>query len=373
MHATLRSHLNRRLILLLILTALPQTVRAAEDPSNDRPRQTSVSEQSIVLLEPKVSGLINPADRTELEQAATSALQLPRLRVISSAERDGVAAAFKIERCYRNECLEQMGRLLGAQLALAYKIDSDALPSDAGKGAASWRIAVALYDLDVGGVGASLESTCERCSVTMVSEALATLIRRAVQEDTSKPRQLLEIMTEPRNSSVVLDGVEVGVTPYRHIAFAGKHDLTIRHTGHRSLNQEILILENRTTMLNLQLEVGQDQIRYFKEYGPRPKWRLAVGGALVGLGLVGIGVGALGLGINGQCVDPPVPPMMFCSDVYRGTPGGLGFVISGAIVAIGGAVTMALPGPRNPLPREMGPEAFESKDKLVAAQSEIGR
>lgn len=83
-----------------------------------------------------------------------------------------------------------------------------------------------------------------------------------------------------------------------------------------------------------------------EELAPRPLWRLALGGTFLGVGLTGIAIGAYGLGVNGKCVDDPIAPKMVCSEVRQGLPTGLGFLISGSLVAVAGAITIALPGPK---------------------------
>lgn len=353
------------------------------------PAAAESSPKTAVVLDPKVEGPIIPQDLAEIEKSVQAALQEQQFQVTSKGERDGIMSSTgNLKGCYRNDCLEQLGRLLGAHIVLAYKIKVQIVevpvaqqvqqqpePKSKGKKGAApeptpeplntsplvWHINASLYNIEVGAIGARVDVKCEHCSGPKVGQETADLIKRALFEDASKARGALEIISDPANSSVLVDGVELGVTPYKRQTFVGKHEITVRHTGYKSTNQEIIINETKKTSLNFQLEPGKDPVQYIKEYGPRPKWRLALGGAMIGLGVVGIAVGAYGLAVNGKCVDDPVPPALACMQVRNGIPGGLGFLIGGGVVAAAGAVMLVLPGPKNPLAADQGPDTFGDK------------
>ena len=87
-------------------------------------------------------------------------------------------------------------------------------------------------------------------------------------------------------------------------------------------------------------------IREREERGPRPLWRILTGSGLMALGVAGIGIGATGLAWNGQCTEA-TDPMRACREVYSTLPTGIGFTVSGSLLAIGGAILVALPGPRS--------------------------
>lgn len=347
-----------------------------------------VSQKTAVVLEPKIDGPIIPQDLTVIEKAVQTALKEQQFLVASKSERDSMASAENIKSCYRNDCLERLGRLLGAHSVLAYKIkvaivevptpspppeprrkgrgNFDAAsgePSPIGSTPLHWEVSAALYNIEVGAIGARVEMKCEHCSGPQVAQNTAELVKRAVLEDASKQRELLEIVSEPSNSSVLVDGVELGVTPYRRSTFVGEHKITVRHTGYKSRNQDIVISENRKTLLNFQLEPGADPVRYITEYQPRPTWRLALGGAMIGVGLAGIGYGAYALAVDGQCSSPIEPPNKVCKWIYDGKAHGYGFVTAGIVMAAAGAVVMILPGKRNPLTPDLGADTFGDKDK----------
>ncbi len=353
------------------------------------------SHKVAVVLEPKVTGPIIPQDRDVIDKAVSTALVEQQFQLAGKDERDSIVTAGNMKNCYRNDCLEQLGRLLGVSIVVAYRIHVEIaeLPPSAAAAAESrrgrrsaenaasatesasplrWQVTAALYNIEVGAIGARLEIKCEHCSGPQVAQNVADMIKRAVLEDASKPREVLEISSEPSNSSVLVDGVELGVTPYKRLTFVGKHEITIRHTGYKSVNQQIDVVESHKTILSYPLELGRDTPRYIHEYQPRPKWRLGVGGGLIGLGLAGIGVGAYGLAINGKCVDEP-PIGMACDTVRRGLPAGLGFMIGGAVAAVAGAVMIIIPGKRNPLLPENEADTFTDKanEKIAPPQAAL--
>ncbi len=362
------------------------------------PAAAESSPKTAVVLDPKVEGPIIPQDLAEIEKSVQAALQEQQFQVTSKGERDGIMSSTgNLKGCYRNDCLEQLGRLLGAHIVLAYKIKVQIVevpvaqqaqqqpePKSKGKKGAApeptpeplntsplvWHINASLYNIEVGAIGARVDVKCEHCSGPKVGQETADLIKRALFEDASKARGGLEIISDPANSSVLVDGVELGVTPYKRQTFVGKHEITVRHTGYKSTNQEIIINDTKKTSLNFQLEPGKDPVQYIKEYGPRPKWRLALGGAMIGVGVVGVAVGAFGLARNGKCIDEPVAPVTQCMQVYNTLPAGLGYMVGGAVVGVVGGVLLALPGPRNPLTGDQGPDTFGDKAEKTDKSAE---
>ena len=92
--------------------------------------------------------------------------------------------------------------------------------------------------------------------------------------------------------------------------------------------------------------------------GGRPRWRLALGGAGLGVGLALIAGGAAALAGDGQCISPaadgrcPVEPGADGQPIMRVTDGrgiGGGLLAAGAVLAVTGTVLLALPGKRSPV------------------------
>lgn len=75
----------------------------------------------------------------------------------------------------------------------------------------------------------------------------------------------------------------------------------------------------------------------------RPLWRAIAGGAVgvAGLGLAGFGISAIS--VDGSCIQPPGQT---CVLDYATHDVGLGLIVGGLVVSVGGAVLVAIPGPR---------------------------
>lgn len=322
---------------------------------------TAAERRTACVLEAKTNGSVTPEELTAFEQAVNNGLKEQQFDLVSKGERDTIIQGESAQGCYKEECQERIGRLLGAQAVVVYSIKVWRSPSGS-----AWTLGATYYNIEVGAMGAKTTSECPSCTAAQAAQGLSDLVKKAVFEDAAKPRGQIDITSDPTNASVFIDGVELGVTPYKRTIFAGKHELTVRRTGFRSKNQTINVGEGAKATQMIKLEPGKDpvEVKYVKEFQPRPKWRIGLGAGLIGLGLVGIGIGAYGLAIDGSCAGQLPMGQLVCSKVYNGVPAGATFLGLGIAAAAAGAVLIALPGPRN----EAAATAAETnKDKPVEA------
>ncbi|MBL9008734.1 MAG: PEGA domain-containing protein [Myxococcales bacterium] len=312
-----------------------------------RPGPAVAAERKMAcVLDAKTNGSVTPEELLVLENAVNNALKEQQFDLASKGERDTIIQGEGIQGCFKEECQERIGRLLGAHAVMVYSLKVWRSTSGA-----AWTLGATYYNVEVGAIGAKATSECPSCTVAQAATALSDLVKKAIFDDAAKPRGQVVITSDPTNASVFIDGVELGVTPYKRTVFAGKHELTLRRTGHRSKNQSLNVTEGQLTNLSIKLDVGQDpvQVKYVAEHRPRPKWRIALGGALIGVGALGMLYGITGLALNGQCVDS-VPMGTACLQKYTSLPMGAALTGVGVAAAAVGAVLIALPGPRNTLP-----------------------
>jgi hypothetical protein len=89
----------------------------------------------------------------------------------------------------------------------------------------------------------------------------------------------------------------------------------------------------------------------------RPAWRIAVGVSAIGVGALLLGLGGGALSADGKCrtVDETSPDRcqsmvnsqgVLTTMLIDGKSTGIGLLIGGGIIAVGGALLIALPGPR---------------------------
>ncbi|MFO0579218.1 MAG: hypothetical protein U1A78_34895 [Polyangia bacterium] len=83
----------------------------------------------------------------------------------------------------------------------------------------------------------------------------------------------------------------------------------------------------------------------------RPLWRLVTGGIALGGGILMGAFGISALSHNGRCADQPAPTdENLCMERFGTLGVGSGFVGTGAALAVGGTILLALPGSRSVQP-----------------------
>ena len=81
------------------------------------------------------------------------------------------------------------------------------------------------------------------------------------------------IYTQPPGASVFVDGSELGITPYKRPAFAGKHKLVLGHIGYRSEQRETEVIEAKPTHVEVTLVLGSEPTAVAVEKTPvYKKW-----------------------------------------------------------------------------------------------------
>lgn len=222
---------------------------------------------------------------------------------------------------------------------------------------AAWKIGVQVLDPSVGDVAARSETSCEDCTIEQAFSGAATTIGSALQQSTTRVRGQVEVTSSPVGADVVIAGEKVGVTPYKGSRFVGEHPLEVRLLGQPTYTGTLSVKAGQVAQVEAQLgrsdEVAEPEPIappptppptpvYRTERGPRPKWRLALGGSLIGAGAVLVGFGLSALSVDGKSTCPG----QNCQLIYETT--GVGTLLTGVGIAsiAGGIVTVALPGPK---------------------------
>jgi hypothetical protein len=264
----------------------------------------------------------------------------------------------------------------GCQHRLAEKFGSDYLltvqvtrsPADPkGLGAQ-----LELYDILVGASAATGSATCSGCTPEAAAAKLGDAVSSLLSTASARGRGEVAITSVPPDAEVLLDGQPAGRTPLKKTLFAGSYELTVRKDSLRPQTQQLTIGPGDPVQLAVTLVpegAAPTPPTTPPPPGPlrRPRWRLAVGGAALGLGAVLTGFGISALKVDGTCVygsdGSGLPPEMGgCMDMgmdmdhpyYMTATPGLGLTISGLVLVAGGVVLLALPpsigGERVPAP-----------------------
>jgi hypothetical protein len=240
---------------------------------------------NVLLLEPSADGPLGAAELGQLRTSARAALRAVELQEVPSNEVDNmIAGEPQLKGCYTEQCLERLGRLLDAQIIVRYRGKPLA---GSGAAAGGWHLNIQLLDVEIGAFGVTTTEDCAGCTIKQASDKLSEMIKRAVLENASRPRGILQVESNPPSAAVFVDGTELGITPYQRAAFVGKHAVVVRHIGYRSEQVAAEVADGQTRRLAVQLVPGNDAVRVVvveREKSPvYKKWWfwVAIGGAAV--------------------------------------------------------------------------------------------
>lgn len=268
------------------------------------PRRAQAAPQIVVLL-PSLSGL-SAELQARLDKAANAGLQAMNLQAIGSSERDTILQSeTSLAGCESADCLERLGRLLGANAVVRYKVSVEG-----GTGSRrTYQLQLAFHNVEIGAEGARISQSCSGCTQSDVAKMLQELVGKAAVEDAGRPRGRLQVDTTPPNAVLFVDGNELGPTPYKGPAFSGPHNLMVRATGYLSQQAKVDVYEGKTARLALQLVAGSDQPVAAKTEKPiYKKWWFwaAIGGAAVAAAAITAGVV---VGTSQNTPSGPIEPM----------------------------------------------------------------
>ena len=280
-----------------------------------------------------------------------------KLSVVSKGV--ALAQAPRVSDCLEQlQCLEQLATMNEAGYSLTTTVEATGDPVRG-----DWTLKLSLIDTPTGDYAAVAEKRCDRCTTDQASTALGDATTALLQAGAARPKGTLEVLTDPPGADVLLTDRRLGQTPYVRTAFVGAYDVTLKLSGYALVRQHLEVEDGKkaSARLTLTLEgsapVPPPPVAVVKppptlppppppipERGPRPIWRIATGASLIGVGALLGAYGVSGLAVDGSVVDVNGSPMR----LYSQAPGGA-FLGVGLAVAIGGAVLLAVPGPRRPV------------------------
>lgn len=248
---------------------------------------------NATIMNSTAAGTLSPAERTSLRGVIDKTLQGMQLTVLPESDIEVVVSGEpQLKDCYSDLCLERVGRLLDSQIIVNFHVKPLAAPP-AGKG--GLQLSVEVFDSEVGATGTRLTQECSGCSGAQAAGPLGDLVKRAVQDNTARPRGVLEVESQPAGASVFVDGTELGITPYKRAAFAGKHKVVLSHIGYRSHQVEVPVDAGAPQRVEVKLAAGTEPVSPASEREKTPvykKWWfwVALGGAAVAVSAITAGV-----------------------------------------------------------------------------------
>jgi hypothetical protein len=301
----------------------------------------------VVVLD-DYSGLFAQTERERLGQAVEDAVQAERLSPLSrelSLETAGEPEP--------GPCPDERRCLVG----LAEKCEADyVLKVRAAKTAQRWELSMELFDIAVGDVAAKVEASCPDCSAEQAAKKLAALFAPLYTQASGRPRGQLEVLSEPPDAELLVDGQRVGRTPFSAAAWAGLRELRLRKEDYQDEARQITIGDGEKAKLSVRLQLlpepvppplaAPPQVKLELKRQRRPIWRIVVGAAGIAAGLLLLGFGQSALSANGECLVPSAVPGGLCQTQLDTSKPAAGLLVSGGLLTIASVTLIAWPGPR---------------------------
>ena len=335
-----------------ITEQVPVTVgRNAELRFKLNPQVVAVSLAPAVLYLPKFEGL-TAQEQQQVESAAVDGARAAKYSLLRVEDALLQSAA-------QQGCIEQPA----CQLALAqgngllHILTVRSQVSGAKRD--QWRFEVQLQELTVKEPASDKKALCNGCSAERAKGELKAALTDSLQNGTVRALTTLAVKSTPPGASVLLNKVALGVTPLSAPVWTGTSSLTLSLPGFATQDKQLELATGTPATAEVTLlpaltakEEPASQVRWIVQ--PRPRWRLALGGVLLGAGVIGAGFGISGLSVDKGCM-PSIDPN--CNREYQ--TGGIGGGLLGVGIGLVGAgvVLMAIPGSRHAV-------AVPSRDNL---------
>lgn len=352
------------LLLLPELTAVP-----AADQVLDAVERAAQGEQ-LALLKPDTLLALDP----ELKSAPAPKAQEELKRCLARADC--------VQRLLQRNKLEHALQVRVRQTALpaanqtaakAPDRTPDKAPELATDKAATqtlyrWEFAVTLLRTGLLDPARQQELSCSPCTEPQAMAALQDAVSRTLAVGLARARGTLAVSTSPAGAEVRRGDRLLGRTPLSLPAWADEYTLELRHPGHEPVRHTVRVEPEKTAAVEITMPAippppppalppvapPPPPLRW--ERGPRPRWRLVLGGSVLFLGVALSAVGGLVLGINQNNSCPPplpsVPPPPGCDQDTLTTQYNVGVALlpTGGALALTGIGLLAWPGPRRLVP-----------------------
>lgn len=222
-----------------------------------------------------------------------------------------------------------------------------------------WKLALRLLRTDVHEPAGTAELTLEQAPPEQTAARVKEAASKLLADGLVRPRGSVRITTVPAGATLRLGSLPPVNAPLSASLWAGSYELGITHPGYQNEQRTVVIEEGKSAELPVELQQSEAaQVPLVatppppQGRGPRPRWRLALGGALIGAGVILGALGAVGVAVDGSCSSPPEVEGGNCAQLRNTKPIGGAAVGSGLLIAGAGIVLIALPGPKRPAPQE---------------------
>lgn len=237
--------------------------------------------------------------------------------------------------------------------------------------AVSWHLRLTLADVEVGAESARSEKECLECSPEKAIELLRASVPELISAARSRERGMLAVSSFPAGAIVRSGDRVLGRTPFQHAAWVGTHELELILPGYQPARRSLEVSADKQAAVQVELKPEPPARSANKQEQPspppkaalpplpmksvRPRWRLGLGGALLGSGALLSGFGISALAVSDQCTAEPQLPAVMCRQLYGTSGAGVGLLASGTLSSVAGALLLIIPEPRRIFERLRNP------------------
>lgn len=202
---------------------------------------------------------------------------------------------------------------------------------------------VEIRDVATKQLATDVRFACDGCSGSQLLDRFGQMVGQMIATANNRPRTMLTVQTMPSGASVFINGRLVGETPLERMSFAGVQTVKVAKDGYDPVERTIELHLNHSNMVELALHAQPGTA----SPAPRPVWRLALGGILIGVGIMTASFGISALTVNGTCdVSTPVKDVLSCPRLYFTNGVGGGLLGGGLAITAAGVIMISVPGPK---------------------------
>lgn len=297
---------------------------------------------AVLRVTPGLLMVLSPAtipaeQRAQItESVATAARQEHAVLLGLGRQAGTVSRSAALSRCIESaDCHEAPPGDEQASYVLSIRIEN---------GPTGPRIRAALLDVRTRDLGAQGEEECGSCNAAQLAAKAQSLTARLIRETAARPRGSLSVSSTPADARVLIDGRWLGRTPFQQEVFTGSRAIEVQRDRFLSHKEDRQIEPGQSVDVQVALQPVPQAPQ-----GPkspvamsRPKWRIITGSLALGAGLVLAGFGTSALLADGQCKDSQASAET-CSPFYNTKVVGGALVGTGAALAVGGTILLAIP------------------------------
>lgn len=211
------------------------------------------------------------------------------------------------------------------------------------------RVSLELFDAGLSEPAGRSEQSCRDCSLEALLKQVKETVPSFYKTASTRPRAQIEVHSEPGDVELRLDDQALGRTPFRGAVFAGRRELLLRQPDYSELRRSVQLQEGDNPPLRYPLSLlpepppapliaVRQELRLVRQ--SRPTWRIALGLSSLGAGAVLLGFGASAAYFDRSCVSGEPTN---CQQVLDTRAPAIGLLVTGGVLAIGGAVLTAVP------------------------------